>query len=122
MTDRHHELPIGHVVINAVHHAAPAEGQALAFIILRAAGQRVSEPERAITCEYQTMGGCSGHAGEHTPMAGDRYTNPVEGPQTDATSLFQIYFESGKKLFKPSRLRSLCKANAPRQNVLSCST
>ncbi len=75
MADRHHELPGADVVVDAVDHAPAAEGQALAFVILRAGGHGVTELEESIAREDQTMAGGSQHAGHHTPMARDGHTN-----------------------------------------------
>jgi hypothetical protein len=65
MTDRHDELAGDFVVINAVDHAASAKRQAHARVILGAAGHRIAQVEIPILREYQTVGGCFGHAADY---------------------------------------------------------
>ena len=61
MTDGHDELADGFVVIYAVDHAAPAERQTHARVVPGAAGYRISQIQKPILSEYQTVGGCFGH-------------------------------------------------------------
>lgn len=42
MADRHDELPVTDVVVDAVDHAPAAKGQAHTFVVPRAAGDRVA--------------------------------------------------------------------------------
>ncbi len=55
MTDGDDEVAGGFVVINAVDHAASAEGKALAGVVLRAAGHSITEFEQTIPIEDQPM-------------------------------------------------------------------
>jgi len=65
MTDGHDELAGGFVVVNAIDHAATAEGQAHAGIVPGAAGHGISQIETTVFLEYQTVGGCFGHAADY---------------------------------------------------------
>ena len=62
MADGHDELAGGLVVINAVDHAAAAKRQTLARVVPGAAGHRIAQMEKPVFREYQTVGGCFGHA------------------------------------------------------------
>jgi len=66
MTDGHDELAGGFVVVNAIDHAASAEGQTHTAVVPGAAGYRIAEVEETVLLEYQTVGGCFGH-GEGYP-------------------------------------------------------
>jgi len=65
MADGHDELTGGDVMVNAVDHAATAEGQSDAGVIASAAGHSVSQVQTAIFREYQTMGGSFGHGADY---------------------------------------------------------
>jgi hypothetical protein len=68
MTDGHYEITGRFVMINAVDHAASAEREALARIILSTTGDGVAEFKKTITIEDQTMGGSFGHDPEFTTI------------------------------------------------------
>jgi hypothetical protein len=75
MTDRHDELAGGLVVVNAVDHAASAERKAHACVVPRAARHRISQIQKPILFEYQTMGGCFWHERILACFSRDGYIN-----------------------------------------------